>query len=325
MQQQEEAPGPPMRGAGALLGVGHRLVHGGPEHSAPERVTPGLMAALEALVPMDPMHMPFGLAAIREVAQAWPGGAQVVSFDTAFHATMPLPARSFALPRAVTQAGVRRYGFHGLSCDYIAGALAKLAPKLAAGRVIVAHLGAGASLCALLGGRSIASSFGLSVLDGLMMATRCGALDPGVVFYLARMGWSLSAIEAMLYEQSGLLGVSGISGDVRVLLASGEAGAAQALDLYTYRIAQEVGAMVSALGGLDGLVLTAGVGAHSPQIRAMVCARLGWLGVALDEGGNAAGEGRISAAGAGVEVWAMETDEEAVMARDGLALLRPAG
>ena len=311
-------------GAGALAGVGHRLVHGGPDHGAPERVGPELMMALEALVPMDPLHMPFGLAAIRAVGMVAPDVAQVVCFDTAFHATMPRVAREFALPRALSEAGVRRYGFHGLSCEYIAGVLAAQAPGLAAGRVIVAHLGAGASLCALAAGRSVGSSFGMSVLDGLMMATRCGALDPGVVFYLARMGHDLGVIEDMLYRRSGLLGVSGISGDVRVLLASDDPRAAEALDLYTYRIAVEMGAMASALDGVDGIVFTAGVGAHSAQIRARVCARLGWMGVALDDAANAAGAGRIGGAGGAVDLRVIPTDEEAMIARHGAAVLSPA-
>ena len=306
---------------GALAGVGHRIVYGGQDHAAPERVTPALLAALEALVPMDPMHMPPGLAGIRAVGAALPDVAQVACYDTAFHHTMPMEARHFALPRALTEAGVRRYGFHGLSCEYIAQVLGEQVPALAAGRVIVAHLGAGASLCALAQGRSIASSFGLSVLDGLMMATRCGALDPGVVFHLARQGMSLSEIEAMLYQRSGLLGVSGISGDVRDLLASDDPHAAEAIDLYTYRIALEVGAMASALGGLDGIVFTAGVGEHSAAIRARVCARLGWLGLALDDAANVAGAMRIAAAGSRIDVRVIPTDEEAMIARHVAAVI----
>jgi acetate kinase len=266
-------------GRDGLAAVGHRVVDGGGDHIAPELITPALLTALEALTPLDPLHMPDNLAPMRALAAARPTLPQVACFDTAFHHTLPPVARRFALPRVVSDAGVRRYGFHGLSYEYIAGRLAQLSPSLTRGRVIVAHLGSGASLCALLGGRSIETTTGFSALDGLVMATRCGSLDPGVILYLGRQGHSFADIEDMLYRRSGLLGVSGISGDVRVLLASEDPHACEAINLFTYRIAGEAGALVSALGGLDGLVFTAGIGEHAPCIRAAVCARLAWLGL----------------------------------------------
>jgi acetate kinase len=308
-------------GPGGLAAVGHRVVHGGTEHAAPERVTPELLRALTALIPLDPLHMPDNLAPIHAIEAARPGLPQIVCFDTAFHRTMPLEAASFALPRAMTEAGVRRYGFHGLSFEYISTALAGQAPALARGRVIAAHLGAGASLCALKGGQSIATTFGFSVLDGLVMATRCGTLDPGVIFYLARQGRTLNDIEDMLYHSSGLLGVSGISGDVRVLLASPDASAREAIELFTYRVACEVGALVTALGGLDGLIFTAGIGENAPAIRQATCARLGWLGIRLDAAANAEGVCCISALDSAVEVRVMATNEEAMIAHHMLEVL----
>jgi acetate kinase len=301
-------------GPGGLAAVGHRIVHGGMDHAAPERITDEVLQALTAMIPLDPLHMPDNLAPIHAVAAARPGLPQIACYDTAFHRTMPIEAASFALPRAITETGVRRYGFHGLSYEYISKTLAREAPALARGRVIVAHLGAGASLCALMGGKSIANSFGFSVLDGLVMATRCGSLDPGVIFYLARQGRSLNDIEDMLYHASGLLGVSGISGDVRVLLASAETRAREAIELFTYRIACEAGGLVSALQGLDGLIFTAGIGQNAPSIREAICARLGWLGVRLDAAANAAGAACISALDSKVEVRVMATDEEAIIA-----------
>jgi acetate kinase len=284
------------------------------DHAAPERITPEVLQALTGLIPLDPLHMPDNLAPIHAVATARPGLPQVACFDTAFHRTMPLEASSFALPRAIGEAGLRRYGFHGLSYEYISATLAHEAPALARGRVIVAHLGAGASLCALLGGKSIANTFGFSVLDGLVMATRCGSLDPGVIFYLARQGKALNDIEDMLYHASGLLGVSGISADLRVLLASKDVHAGEAIELFTYRIACEAGALVSALQGLDGLVFTAGIGENAPAIREAVCARLAWLGVRLDAAANAAGAPCISALDSRVAVRVMPTDEAAMIA-----------
>ena len=308
---------------GGLVAVGHRIVHGGPHHAAPAVVTPALIADLEALFPLDPLHMPHNVMPIRAVATARPGLPQVACFDTAFHHTLPPEARRFGLPRALEAEGVRRYGFHGLSYESIAGRLTEDAPALARGRVVVAHLGSGASLCALKAGRSIATTMGFSTLDGLMMATRCGSLDPGVILYLARKGRSFAEIEDMLYHGSGLLGVSEISGDVRDLLASVAPQAAEALALFAYRIAVETGALVSALGGLDGFVFTAGIGVHAPAIRSAVCERLGWLGLRLDENANAANAGRISEPDSAVTVLVIPTDEEAIIARHTRAVAWP--
>ncbi len=308
-------------GPDGLAAVGHRIVHGGMHHAAPERVTPGLLEALTALIPLDPLHMPDNIAPIHAIEAARPGLPQIVCFDTAFHRTMPLEAASFALPRAITEAGVRRYGFHGLSFEYISTALARQAPILARGRVIAAHLGAGASLCALKSGKSIATTFGFSVLNGLVMATRCGSLDPGVIFYLARQGQALDDIENMLYHRSGLLGVSGISGDVRVLLTSPDPHARAAIELFTYRVACEAGALISALQGLDGLIFTAGIGENAPAIREAICAHLAWLGIRLDAAANAQGATCISAPDSTVEVRVIPTDEESMIAQHMLCVL----
>jgi acetate kinase len=309
-------------GRDGLAAVGHRVVHGGAGHIAPEKVTPALLKALEALTPLDPLHMPLNLAPILAIAAARPALAQVACFDTAFHHTLPPVATRFALPRELAASGVRRYGFHGLSYEYIASCLQS--PQLAQGRVIAAHLGSGASLCALLSGVSIETTTGFSALDGLVMATRCGSLDPGVILYLGRQGRSFADIEDMLYRRSGLLGASGISGDVRVLLASEDPHAKEAIDLFTYRIACQAGALVNALGGLDGLVFTAGIGEHSAPVRAAVCARLGWLGVCLDSAANAANAACISSPDSKVEVRVIATDEEAMIARHTQATIHPA-
>ena len=306
----------------ALAAVGHRVVHGGAKHVAPARITPALLVELDALTPLDPLHMPHCLAPMRAIASIHPGLPQVACFDTAFHHTIPAVATRIALPRALTEAGLRRYGFHGLSYDYVARELRRLSPAMARGRVIVAHLGSGASLCALLGGRSIATTMGFSVLDGLMMATRCGSLDPGVILYLGRQGHSFAEIETLLYAQSGLLGVSGFSGDMQALLASDDPRAREAIDLFTYRVATETGALVSALSGLDGLVFTAGIGEHSPAIRTEICTRLAWLGVRLDEAANAAGRASISAPDSQIEVRVIATDEEAMIARHAQSALQ---
>ncbi|OYY91819.1 MAG: acetate kinase [Sphingomonas sp. 28-66-16] len=302
-------------GSDGLGSTGHRIVHGGADHVSPSLITPTLLAALEALTPLDPLHMPHNLAPARAIAEARPDLPQVACFDTAFHHAMPAEAQAVAVPRAMRDDGVRRYGFHGLSYEYIAAQLAEEAPELTRGRVIVAHLGAGASLCALKGGASIATTMGFSTLDGLMMATRCGSIDPGVILYLARQGRSISEIEDLLYHQSGLLGVSGISGDMRVLLASDDPRAADAIELFSYRIAVEAGGLVSALGGIDGMVFTAGIGEHSPKVRAAICARLEWLGIQLDPVANASGAGRISAPDSRVDVRVIAADEEAIIAR----------
>jgi acetate kinase len=303
------------RGQGGLQAVGHRVVHGGAAHISPALVTPVVLAGLRSLTKLDPLHMPHNLAPMQAIAALYPDLPQVACFDTAFHHTLPPEARTFALPRALTETGVRRYGFHGLSYEYIAGRLAEVAPMLAQGRVIAAHLGAGASLCALNGGISVATTTGFSALDGLTMATRCGRLDPGVLLYLGQQGNSTADIEDMLYRRSGLLGVSGISGDLRVLLNSRDPHAREAIDLFTYSIACEAASLVSALGGLDGLVFTAGIGEHAPAIRTQVANRLSWLGVRLDDAANAANAPCISTPDSRIEVRVIATNEEAMIAR----------
>lgn len=312
-------------GRGTLAAVGHRIVHGGADHVGPERVTPALMEKLRALVPLDPLHMPHNIAPIDAVTSAYPLILQVACFDTAFHHTLPPVARRTGLPRAFEVQGVRRYGFHGLSYEYISGRLRQDAPALASGRVVVAHLGAGASLCGLRQGRSVATTMGFSSLDGLLMATRCGNLDPGIILYLARAGHTPGDIEDILYVQSGLLGVSGISGDIRDLLADADPHAAAAVDLFTYRIATELAATVCALGGVDGIVFTAGIGENSSVVRAAVCARLAWLGVQLDPTANVDHAAVISERHSRVEVRVMATDEEAMIARHTHSLLEIAG
>jgi acetate kinase len=302
-------------GSGGLVAVGHRVVHGGAAHIGPELITAALIKDLEVLTKLDPLHMANNLAPMKAVAAARPALPQVACFDTAFHHTMPAVATRCALPRSVSESGVRRYGFHGLSYDYIAECLKQQSPALARGRVIVAHLGSGASLCALQGGVSIETTMGLTSLDGLVMATRCGRLDPGVILYLGRDGHSFADIEEMLYHRSGLLGVSAISDDVRVLLASTDPHAREAIDLFTYRIACEAASLVCALGCLDGFVFTAGIGEHAPAIRAAVCSRLAWLGLLVDDTANSANTRRISATDSNVEILIIPTDEELTIAR----------
>jgi acetate kinase len=312
-------------GADTLFAVGHRMVHGGPDHNRPECVTSGLLTALDKLKPLAPLHLPHNIAAIRAIAATRPGLPQVVCFDTAFHHGMPAVATRFALPREYEAAGVRRYGFHGLSYEYIAGRLRDIAPELASGRVIVAHLGNGASLCALRAGRSIDTTMSFTALDGLVMGTRCGNLDPGVILWLMdQRGLTTRQVEDLLYRRSGLLGVSGgIASDMRTLEASTDPHAREAIELFTYRMAREIGALTSSLGGLDGIVFTAGIGEHSHAIRGMVCERLGWLGVALDPTANAGDAAVISAPGSRVVVRVIPTDEEAMIARHTLDTVRP--
>jgi acetate kinase len=308
-------------GRDRLVAVGHRMVHGGPDHAAPERVTPELLAALDALVPLAPLHLPHNIAPIRAITRARPGLTQVVTYDTAFHRTMPDVATRIAVPRRYEQEGVRRYGFHGLSYEYIAGRLAQVAPALAKGRTIVAHLGNGASLCALQGGKSVDTTMGFSALDGLVMGTRPGDIDPGVLLYLQeRDGMSVTALEHMLYNESGLKGVSGISGDMRTLLASPAQSAKDALALFVFRLAREIGALTASLGGLDGLVFTAGIGEHAPQIRAMTVAKLSWLGAKLDAA-NAGNAEIISTGDSKLAVLVIPTDEEEMIARHTLGCI----
>jgi acetate kinase len=311
-------------GADTLIAVGHRVVHGGPDRSRPERVTPDVLKALDGLSPLAPLHQPHNLAPIRAIAEARPNLAQVACYDTAFHRTLPPVATRFALPRVYEAEGVRRYGFHGLSYEYIAGRLRTLDPALAAGRVIAAHLGSGASLCALRNGVSLDTTMGFTALDGLMMGERCGALDPGVILYLEQeRGLGAKEIEDLLYKRSGLLGVSGISDDMRVLLASADPHAREAIELYIYRIVREVGALASVLGGLDGLVFTAGVGENAAAIRSGVCTGLHWLGARLDEAANAQNLAVISAPDSKIVVRVTPTNEEAMIARHTLEIVKP--
>ncbi|MFO1402025.1 MAG: acetate/propionate family kinase [Steroidobacteraceae bacterium] len=297
-----------------LVAAGHRVVHGGAHHDAPARVTPALLAELEGYSALAPQHQPYNLAGIRALARRWPELPQVACFDTAFHRTQPRLAQLFALPRRYAEQGVLRYGFHGLSYQYIATQLPALGIAADA-RVVVAHLGHGASLCALRGGRSIATTMGFSTLDGLMMGQRCGALDPGVVLHLLRGGLDLHALERLLNEESGLQGVSGLSDDVRVLEASADPRAREALELFAYRVARELGSLVAALGGLEALVFTAGIGEHSAAMRARIAALAGWCGVELDAAANARHARCISTPASRVGVYVVPTDEEIVIAR----------
>jgi len=308
---------------GDVIGaVGHRIVHGGQRFVAPVRIDDAILAELDGLMPLAPLHQPHNLAAVHAIARAQPVLPQVGCFDTAFHRTMPAVATRLALPRALGDAELRRYGFHGLSYEFIAGRLRQVAPALARGRVIVAHLGSGASLCAMRDGRSVETTMGFSTLDGLVMGTRPGCLDAGAVLYLMQSrGMTAKAVEDLLYHQSGLLGVSGISGDMRELAASARPEAREAIELFTYHLAGEVGRLATALGGLDGLVFTAGIGEHDAALRAGVCRRLAWLGVVPDPAANEGGHGRISTDASATEVWIVPTDEEAMIARHTHALV----
>jgi acetate kinase len=308
-----------------LLGVGHRVVHGGIHYAAPVRVDPAVLERLEGLCPLAPLHQPHNLAGIRAVSAMRPELPQVACFDTAFHRSHPELADWYALPPRFHHEGIRRYGFHGLSYEYIARTLPSVASEIADGRVVVAHLGSGASMCALAAGRSVDSTMGFTALDGLPMGTRCGALDPGVVLHLNRVhNMNADAIERLLYQDCGLKGVSGISNDMRVLLASDDPRAARAIDLFVYRIGCELGRLAAALGGLDGLVFTAGIGERSAAIRERVCRRAAWLGVELDEAANLANGPRISSPGSRIAVYAIPTDEEQMIARHTLAVLHRA-
>jgi acetate kinase len=302
--------------------VGHRVVHGGAGFAEPVLIDERVIAALQALVPLAPLHQPHHIAAIRAVAALAPGVPQVACFDTAFHRSQPALAQLFALPRELTAKGVRRYGFHGLSYEYIVSVLPQVAPDCADGKLVVAHLGNGASLCAIDHGRSVATTMGFTPLDGLVMGTRTGALDPGVILYLLQHeGMDAASIQRLLYEQSGLLGISGLSSDMRTLLASHQPAAKEAVDLFVYRIGRELGSLVAALGGLDALVFTGGIGEHAAEIRARVCRDAGWLGVRLDDPANARGGPRISLLDASVSAWVVPTDENLMIARHTRRLL----
>lgn len=304
-----------------IRAVGHRVVHGGRDRHGPARVTDALLAELEALAPLAPLHQPHNLAAIRCVAALAPALPQVACFDTSFHRTQDRLAQLFALPRALTDDGMLRYGFHGLSYDYISGVLPDHLGRTADGRVIVAHLGSGASMCAMKDRRSVATSMGFTALDGLMMGSRCGALDPGVMLYLMQQKkMTAPEIETLLYKRSGLLGVSGISNDMAILQASDAPHAQEAIELFCHRAAGELAALAAAIRGLDAIVFTAGIGENSAVVRRRICDRLAWIGVALDAGANDSGATRISAATSAVDVLVIATDEEAVIARATRAL-----
>ncbi len=305
-----------------IVAAGHRLVHGGERFSQPLRLTAQNLAQLREMIPLAPLHMPHNLAAIEALWQQRPGLPQVACFDTAFHHHMPPLEQIFALPRQYREQEIRRYGFHGLSYEYIASILPEHLGKRAEGRVIVAHLGHGASLCALLQRKSMATTMGFTPLDGIPMATRPGAIDAGVLLYLLReKGLSLEALEALLNHQSGLLGLSGSSGDMRELLADSRPSARLAIDYFVHHTCRAIGSLAAVLSGLDALVFTAGIGEHAPPIRAAICASLGWLGIELDTEANTSQASRISTVDSRVTVCVIPTDEEQIIARHTASLL----
>ncbi|MDA8139597.1 MAG: acetate/propionate family kinase [Desulfobacteraceae bacterium] len=306
-----------------LVGIGHRVVHGGRSYQQPVRVDAMVLKVLETFIPLAPLHQPHNLAPIRRALERVPDLPQVACFDTAFHRTQPAVAQMFALPAELHEAGVLRYGFHGLSYEYISSVLPGIDPVAAKGRCIVLHLGNGASMCAMLQGRSMASTMGFTAVEGLPMGTRSGSLDPGVILYLlSQRGMSPAAIEDLIYNKSGLLGVSSISSDMRTLLTSDDPRAKLAIDLFIYRIRCALGALTAALGGLDAIIFTAGIGENAPAIRSRVCRDTQWLGVVIDEKANTTGQGRISAQESKVAVWVIPTNEELMIARHTQALLK---
>jgi len=307
---------------GHVLGVGHRVVHGGVRYTGPTLVTPQVLEDLRQLVPLAPLHQPHNLAAIDAVLERLPGVPQVACFDTSFHRGQPAVAELVPLPRDICRTGVQRYGFHGLSYEFIASALPQAAPDIAEGRVIVAHLGSGASLCAMKNGKSIDSTLGFTALDGLCMGTRPGALDPGVVLYLFQvLGMSAAEVETVLYKKSGLIGISGISNDMRDLLGNPAPEAKLAVDYFVYRVTKEIGALAGVLGGVDALVFTAGIGENAPEIRRRICDASAWLGITLDAEANTRRAHRISSPDSRVSVWVVPTNEELMIARHTSAVL----
>jgi acetate kinase len=309
-------------GGARVVGVGHRVVHGGPNYAQPIIVSQQVLKELRELVPLAPLHQPYNLAAIEAVSERLPDVPQVACFDTAFHRGHRAVVDLVPLPRELCRSGLQRYGFHGLSYEYIASVLPEVAPGIARGRVIVAHLGSGASLCAIHDGKSVDSTLGFTALDGLCMGTRPGALDPGVVLYLfQQLGLSPGEVEAVLYKKSGLLGISAISNDMRVLLDSTEPPARLAVDYFVFRAAKEMGALAAVLGGIEGLVFTAGIGENSAEIRRRLCEAAAWLGVKLDAAANQSGKARISTGDSRVSVWVIPTNEELMIARHTAALL----
>ena len=309
-------------GGSRVLGVGHRVVHGGARFHGPTILNTEVMRELYQLVPLAPLHQPHNLAAIEAVYERLPGIPQVACFDTSFHRGQPAVAELVPLPRELRQQGLQRYGFHGLSYEYIASVLPQAAPEIARGRIIVAHLGSGSSLCALRDGKSLDSTLGFTALDGLCMGTRPGSLDPGVVLHLFQgLNLTTKEVETLLYKKSGLLGISGISNDMRDLLGRSEPLARLAVDYFVYRIAKEIGALTAVLGGIDALVFTAGIGENSPEIRQRICASSAWLGIELDDVANSKGLPKISNARSGPSVWVIPTNEELMIARHTGALL----
>jgi acetate kinase len=314
-------PDGPLEKSG-LIGFGHRVVHGGPDLAAPVLVDDAILARIEALVPLAPLHNPPALAVLKALAALFPSLPHVACFDTAFHRSHPPVADRFAIPDALYQEGVRRYGFHGLSYEYIAGALAERVPEIALGRVVVAHLGSGASMCALAGGRSVDSSMGFTALDGLPMGTRSGSLDAGVILWLQQQKrWDVDRVERFLYADCGLKGLSGVSNDMRTLLASEVPLAKLAVEYFVYHVARTAGAMAAGMGGIDGMVFTAGIGERSPEIRARVLHRLHWLGFSIDEAANLAGGPLLTRADSVLPAYVIATDEELVIARHTLGLV----
>lgn len=303
-------------GPARVLGVGHRVVHGGSRYNGPAVVTPEVLSELRRLVPLAPLHQPYNLAAIEAVAQRMPDVPQVACFDTSFHRGRAAVAEVIPLPNELCREGIQRYGFHGLSYEYVAAVLPSVAPEIARGRVIVAHLGSGASLCALRNGKSVDNTLGFTALDGICMGTRPGAIDPGVILYLFQnLGLTAKEVETILYQQSGLLGISGISNDMRELLESREPRARLAVDYFVYRATKEIGAMAAVLNGIDGLVFTAGIGENSAEIRRRIVHASAWLGIELEENANASAGPRISTSGSKVSAWVIPTNEELMIAR----------
>jgi acetate kinase len=309
-------------GGSRVLGVGHRVVHGGARFKGPTVVDADVMRELYQLVPLAPLHQPHNLAAIEAVFERLPGIPQVACFDTSFHRGQPAVAELIPFPRELRQQGLQRYGFHGLSYEYIASVLPQVAPEIAHGRVVVAHLGSGSSLCALKTGKSFDSTLGFTALDGLCMGTRPGSIDPGVVLHLFQgLNFSAKEVETLLYKKSGLLGISGISNDMRDLLGRSEPAAQLAVDYFVYSVAKQIGALTAALGGIDGLVFTAGIGENSPEIRKRICESSAWLGIELDETANAKPVEKISTPRSKPSVWVIPTNEELMIARHTGALL----
>jgi acetate kinase len=306
-----------------LIGIGHRVVHGGLAYSQPVRLDSEVLKVLETYIPLAPLHQPHNLAPIRRALERAPELPQVACFDTSFHRTQPEVAQMYALPADLREAGIMRYGFHGLSYEYIAATLPEVAPMIAKSRIVVLHLGNGASMCAIQAGRSLASTMGFTAVEGLPMGTRSGSLDPGVILHLMdQRGMDVRAIEKLIYTQSGLLGVSGISSDMRTLLASREPRAELAVDLFLYRIRRELGSLAAALDGMDAIVFTGGIGENAPAIRSRVCSDAAWMGVEIDEAANAEGQGCISTGSSRIAVWVVPTNEELMIARHTLRLLQ---